>query len=225
MPSIHYPAEGTLKKPENILWLSDRLNIRQSVWKPFLHVITQNWERLVDFKSEHTCCSKITCFSIPHITYGNLGKRCLADVQVNFLWAWSRTKLNLISNLLSKIKWQFIPADCFWEDRDFTLFCMTIDFRDTLQPKPQSASLPFSACSLDLAVPSQRRENELQVPLMVSWLAQRHSCITVHITNFSDIQRCESNHSHCSNDCSSRQFYKNENAHVFVWFFASQSCQ
>lgn len=113
MPSIHYPAGGTLKKPENILWLSDRLNIRQSVWKPFLHVIPQNWERLADFKSEHTCCSKITCFSIPHIIYGNLGKRCLADVQVNFLWAWSKTKLNLFSNLLSKIKWQFIPADCF----------------------------------------------------------------------------------------------------------------
>lgn len=45
---------------------------------------------------------KITYFSIPHITYGNLGKSGCAS---KFLWARSRTKLNLLSNLLSKIKW------------------------------------------------------------------------------------------------------------------------
>lgn len=59
-----------------------------------------------------------------------------------------------------------------WGDRESILFCMTIDFRDTLQSKPQSASRPFSVCqragSSDLAMPSQGGENELQVPLMVS---------------------------------------------------------
>lgn len=56
-------------------------------------------------------------------------------------------------------------------DRESILFCMATDFRDTLQSKPQSASCPFSAHqradSLDLAMPSQRGKNELQVPLMV----------------------------------------------------------
>lgn len=49
-----------------------------------------------------------------------------------------------------------------WGDRESFLFCMTIDFRDTLQPKAQSASHLFSAHqrtgSLDLAMPSQRGE-------------------------------------------------------------------
>lgn len=67
-------------------------------------------------------------------------------------------------------------------DRESILFCMAIAFRDTLQSKPQSASHPFSACQR--AMPSQRGENKLQVPLMGSRVAQRHSCITAHITNF-----------------------------------------
>lgn len=60
-----------------------------------------------------TCYSKNLFFSILHVTYGNLGKCLLSRCASIFLWACSRTLLNLISNLLIKIKWATGPSRLF----------------------------------------------------------------------------------------------------------------
>lgn len=141
-----------------------------------------------------------------------------------FLWAWSRAKLNLVSNLLSKIKWAIHPSRLLCGDTG-SLSCsvrpLTSGTRSNQSPSLHPApSLPVrEQAPQTLQCPPK----EGKMSFKGHWWCpdwHRHtvaSQFTLLISQtFKDVSQIKVTTALC---WMQQQFYKNESAHTFVWFF------